>query len=1295
MTFADGVATVKVKGGQKVTATGLPTDVTYTVTEADAPGFTLTGKTGDTGSISKTPSTVSFENTREKGGLKVKKTVVSSTAADKQKDFHFKVELGEAVTDGVYGDMTFTNGVATFTLKDGETKTATGLPTGVGYTVTETDANTDNFVTTTSGTIAGNIIKDATPEAEFINTKVEGGLTVTKSVTSIIAADHTKKFHFKVTLDDTTVNGTYGQMTFTNGVAEFDLADGESLTAEGLARGIKYTVVETADGLFTTTYTGETGDIKANEPSVAAFVNTRIPGDLEVSKVLISDRAADANQTFTFTVGLSDTTISGTFGDMEFANGVATITLKADEKKTAKDLPVGITYTVTEANTPGFELTGKTGDTGTISSTKSTAEFTNTREKGNIEVSKKLISDKTADADQLFTFTVTLGDNTINGTYGGMQFIDGVATVRVKGGQKVTATGLPTEVTYTVTEENAPGFELTGKTGDTGSISKTPSTAEFENTREKGGLKVKKTVVSSTASDKQKEFSFTVTLNDTGISGTYGDMTFTNGAATFTLKDGQTKTATGLPTGVGYTVAEEDVSADNFVTTTNGTIQGNIIKDATPEVEFINTKVSGGLAVTKSVVSAIAADHTRRFHFKVTLEDTKVNGKYGDMTFTAGVAEFDLVDGEARLAEGLAIGTKYTVEETADGQFITTYMGETSGEIKANQVTTVAFVNSRIPGDLEVSKRVISDRAADRNQTFTFTVTLSDTSISGVYGGMEFNSGVATFTLRGGETKKAEKLPAGITYRVTEANAPGFELTGRTGDTGTISSTKSEAVFDNTRIKGDLRVSKVLVSNKPADRDLRFSFTVTLGDNTINGRYGDMTFAGGVATVFLRGGESAEAIGLPTDITYTVTEASAPGFTLTSRTGYAGTIRTTKSFAEFENERDRGGLTVSKTVESNNAADWEKEFHFTITLDDTGISGNYGVITFVNGVASFTLKDGEAITVLGLPTGTRYTVAETDANTDNFVTTTSGTITGSIIKNATPEAAFINTKVNGGLAVTKSVVSAISSDHTRRFRFRVTLGDRTVNGTFGGMTFVNGVTEFLLADGESRIAQGLPRGIRYTVEETADGEFTTTSTGTTGEIRENTASVAAFTNTRGSGSLEVNKRVVSDRTADANQRFRFTVTLGDTSINGVYGGMEFRSGVATFTLRGGESVTATGLPSGVTYRVTEASVSGFTNTRRSGYSGTISGRRTASFTNTRDTERRRNYTPSGRRRTVRRNPDGYTIIPDNGVPLAKIPTGDKMHVSIMVAILAAAAAAVVLALLTGRKRKRVRRHSRR
>ena len=46
-----------------------------------------------------------------------------------------------------------------------------------------------------------------------------------------------------------------------------------------------------------------------------------------------------------------------------------------------------------------------------------------------------------------------------------------------------------------------------------------------------------------------------------------------------------------------------------------------------------------------------------------------------------------------------------------------------------------------------------------------------------------------------------------------------------------------------------------------------------------------------------------------------------------------------------------------------------------------------------------------------------------------------------------------------------------------------------------------------------------------------------------------------------------------------------TVTLGDTSINGAYGGMTFTNGVANVTIPGGGSVSATGLADGITYTV--------------------------------------------------------------------------------------------------------------
>ena len=69
----------------------------------------------------------------------------------------------------------------------------------------------------------------------------------------------------------------------------------------------------------------------------------------------------------------------------------------------------------------------------------SEVEFENTRETGDLELSKKLISERTADADQEFTFTVKLTGAPITGTYGDMEFTNGEAEVKLKGGESATA----------------------------------------------------------------------------------------------------------------------------------------------------------------------------------------------------------------------------------------------------------------------------------------------------------------------------------------------------------------------------------------------------------------------------------------------------------------------------------------------------------------------------------------------------------------------------------------------------------------------------------------------------------------------------------------------------------------------------------------------------------------------------------------------------------------------------------------------------------------------------------------
>ena len=1115
MTFANGVATVTLKGGEKATATDLPTGITYTITEAAATGFQLTGKTGDTGTISTTKSEAEFENTRDTGDLTVKKTVSSTVGSDTDKDFTFTVTLtglSSEASNKKYGDMQFANGVATFTLKDGETATATGLPAGVQYTVEETDAA--NFTTTYDGKESGTISTTAA-STTVTNTRDTGSLEVSKTVVSNTAADHTKVFTFTITMADNTVNGTFSGVKFENGTATIELKDTESKLIEGLPAGIDYTVTEAAEDGFAVTKNGDTGTISSTAVSEAEFTNTRNEGGLTVSKTLVSDLAADTDKEFTITVTLKDTSINGKYGDATFANGVATLTLKGGGSANITGLPAGIGYTVEEAAADGFVVT-YTGETGTIETGKTAAaEVTNTRETGDLELSKVLVSDRAADADVTFTFTVTLSDTTITGTYGDMEFENGVATVTLKGGENVAAEGLPTTVTYEITEADAAGFKLTGKTGDTGTITTTPSEAEFENTRDTGSLKLSKVVVSDLAADADAEFTFTITftgLADDALNKAYKatgaveSVTLANGVATVTLKGGQSVTITGLPTEVDYEITEAE--AEGFTTEPEDGATGTI-KTTLSEEEFTNTREKGDLEVTKTVVSDLAADADKEFSFTVTLADETINGTYGDMTFENGVATVTLKGGQKAVAEGLPTDLDYTVEEAAADGFTTSSTGET-GTISTEK-SKAAFTNTREVGDLTVSKTVVSDLAADADKEFTFTVTLKDKTISGTYGDMTFTDGVATVTLKGGESATAKGLPTTLEYTVEEAEATGF-TTASEGVNGTISKDKAgEAKFTNTREVGDLKVSKVVVSDLAADADKEFTFTVTLKDKTISGTYGDMTFTDGVATVTLKGGESATAKGLPTTLEYTVEEAEADGFTTESEGEEGAIVKDKVGEAKFTNTREKGDLEVTKTVVSDLAADANKEFNFTVTLADETINGKYGDMTFENGVATVTLKGGESATAKGLPTTLEYTVEEAEA--DGFITDSEGE-EGAIKKAEVSKAAFTNTREKGDLQVTKTVVSDFREDTDVRFTFTVTLADDTISGSYGEMEFNAGVATFDLKGGESKKAEGLPTTLEYTVEEKANNAFETTMTGNTGAIEKDKAGVAAFTNTR-------------------------------------------------------------------------------------------------------------------------------------------------------------------------------------
>ena len=159
-------------------------------------------------------------------------------------------------------------------------------------------------------------------------------------------------------------------------------------------------------------------------------------------------------------------------------------------------------------------------------------------------------------------------------------------------------------------------------------------------------------------------------------------------------------------------------------------------------------------------------------------------------------ASFTGLPDPSSLADGLA----YSVAENPVPAFFEPILSEPSVDEETKTIS-ITLTNRYIPhGDLTVSK-IISGSAADAAEAFPFTVVLDDETIEGVYGDMTFAGGVASFTLRGGETVTAVGLPAGVGYTVTETDSGGYEAEAR-GATGVIADGQTaQAVFSDHKDK--------------------------------------------------------------------------------------------------------------------------------------------------------------------------------------------------------------------------------------------------------------------------------------------------------------------------------------------------------------------------------------------------------------------------------------------------------------------------------------------------------------
>lgn len=520
-----------------------------------------------------------------------------------------------------------------------------------------------------------------------------------------------------------------------------------------------------------------------NNPAVKTNTTTDQVSDgrLTLSKTVTAAEGITApNKAFTFKVLLyqadGTTPLAGTFayaGRPGGTNGTYvsgqiksgdTIALKAGGSVTVT-LPTGAHYEVQELDSNGELMTSEDGfavvdkanpQKGTIGQATQVG-FTNvysvesTKVENAFKVQKK-ISGRNWTKTDAFTMTLTAqgeapmpkgakeGVSTIElhkdaqvGNFGAIEYTKPgtytyVITEQSGDEAALTFSKATYRATVTVTDDGAGKLfaktkiaQLTDDAGD--AAERTVEAAVFTNTAKTGSLTVKKNVVGG---DSQREFGFAVALADGDgepVSGTFGKgehaVTFTDGKATFTLKDGGEKTVAGLPVGAHYTVTED--AAEGYTTTVNGAdgskAEGAVTEDGAT-VAFTNTYGT----VTEGRDVSTAGLFTKALKGRDWAE-----GDSFQFTLTG--------EGGAPMPEGSADGSK-TVSVTAAA-------GTKAGDRVAFDFGAIRYTLNDIKdaGFAEVGgKRV-------RAKTFTYTVREARPDDGSAIAGVAYDGHVATMTV--------------------------------------------------------------------------------------------------------------------------------------------------------------------------------------------------------------------------------------------------------------------------------------------------------------------------------------------------------------------------------------------------------------------------------------------------------------------------------------------------------------------------------------------------------------------
>ena len=1000
-----------------------------------------------------------------------------------------------------------------------------------------------------------------------------------------------------------------------------NLHNGEVVTFDDLPEGTSYAVVEDeqpyrnmgftvsyADGNSSTTEKNK-GKISKETASSVQITNVRDTHSVSITKNVLG-QMANEDDAFDFNVriekkddALSDEavyreytyTVNGKTATIDFRRkNVQTISLKKGETAVIDDVPDGADIIVTEAMSEKHEDEGYTlKTTQTEINEKPNIigyTFTNERYIGSIEITKALAgtgSDK--GYGKTFTFDVKLwnehnldllneqtstmpsgvdGLTKTNEQRDGHDVYAGTVSITMGAdGQPVSAsiTNIPAHTCYEIVERDYT---------DDGYTTQTPQNAfgiidvvneagreeamTFTNTRESGTLALSK-ALKGNATDGEKEFTFRVKLEnarfDTATQRDAYDVVIreankadvqttvardANGEYVLTLKGGQTATLLDVLYGTTATVAEDDYTAEGYEAVSTQTAAVN---SQTPDAAaaFTNERNVGVLSVTKNAVgNAVKFEKNGRavFSFSATLtyadwidltqtnnlptvdgktpKNMTVDAKNHTVTLSLSIPVTEAARVGSLNVENILKGTRYAVREVfdaQDGYYLT--VSTQNGRVNGSEVTgTIAdaltgdavFTNTRNVGALEITKKLE---------------------------GTGYNDRVAV--------SNAVRTSFGFTVRLWRED--GVRLTGDNRPTLNGKALTLETRTENGFTYDEAHVTVDMADGAAATGEER---GVTIGNILVDTHYTVIEDENGYQTegYVVRQGEQG---GVMTDA--------------------GDTLR-------FVNTRDTGSLEIVKNLDGR-TAEFGREFEFTVTLsrnDNIALAGTYltqsgRTVAFEDNAAGgvtarVRVAGGGSLTILGIPSGTSYTVSEADYTADRYTTTSTGAV--GVVETAAVRATFLNTRANpgyGALTVTKTVEAiggAEIPDTQFVFDIALTLEDgedftgtlRTTrtSGETGRLYFNGGAASIRLSHGESVTLSGIPLGTSYTVTERAAQDMRVSSTGSEGAIK-GTGHMAAFVNTMTQAYTDLIVRKAWNDANDAQKLRPQSVTV-DVTRNG-------------------------------------------------------------------------------------------------------------------------------------------------